>query len=179
VYVRPTTKRGSLKHGYTVSARLDGGPCLPSVDVVGGTYECSVGSQGYGSCWPLGDAANTRKAFCINMPWEHSGTEIALQQKLRPLLALKPSERMIWAVELTSGPLCSPLHGALSLFAGVPIDFSCPQSDLELLGKPDKAQAVWTIREVVAHRHKEAPLSDSAGPLGRIAVAWYGLGAAT
>jgi hypothetical protein len=179
VDVRPTTKRGSLKRGYTVSARLNGGPCLPSVDVVGGTYECSVGNKGYGSCWPLGDAAKARKAFCINMPWEHSGTEIALQQKLRPLLPVKPSERMIWAVELTSGQRCSPLHGALSLFGGLPIDFSCAQWDLELLGKPDKAQAVWTIREAVAHFHKDAPVSDSPGPLGRIAVAWYGVGTAT
>jgi len=178
VYVRPTTKRGSLKPGYTVSARLNGGPCLPSVDVVGGTYAC-VGGEGDGSCWPLGQATKAREVFCLKMPWEHSGTEIALRQRLRPLLPVKPSQSMIWAVELTSGQRCSPLHGALSLFGGVPIDFSCIPPDLDLLGKPDKTQARWTIQEAVAHFHKAASVSDSAGPLGRIAVAWYGLGAAT
>jgi hypothetical protein len=166
VYVRPTTKRGSLKPGYALSERLNGGPCLPSVDVVGGTYECSVGNKEYGPCWSLGDAANTREVFCLHMPWEHRGVEIQLQ--------LKPSERMIWDLELTTGQRCSPLHGAVGMYSGVPIDFSCAQSDLELLGQPNKAPVLWTIQEVVAHTHKEAALSHEAGPLGRIAVAWYG-----
>jgi hypothetical protein len=179
VDVRPTTMSGALKPGYSISARLNGGVCPAGAEAVDGAYDCTVGNEEYGPCWPVGKVSKVGEMFCISMPWSRSGTDIGLQDTLRPLLPVKPSERLIWGVELTSGQRCSPLRGAVSMFAGVPIDFSCESSEIELLGEPDKAQALWTIREVVAHRHKQAPLSHSAGPLGGIAVAWYGLGAAT
>lgn len=182
VYVRPTTKIGSLEPGYTVRARLNGGLCLgPSKLVRGGAYSCTVGNRGFGPCWPLGKAATTAEVFCVEIPWKRSGIELALRarRKVEPAPAEPSAQRVIWAVELTSGQRCYVLEGALSVFRGVPVDFSCVRTNIELLGAPDKAQAVWTIREAVAHPNKEAPESYSAGPLGRIAVVWYGLGAAT
>jgi hypothetical protein len=183
VYVRPTTKRGSLKPGYTVSARISDGLCLLPGGVVGGVAYTCTGTAGYGiygPCWPIGEAAKTREVFCVGNPWEHSGTEIGLQERLKVERAkpvVPPDKASIWGVELTSGQRCEHLHGAVSVFRRVPVDFACEGTDL--VGAPDRAQALWTIREVVVHRKKEAPASLAAGPLGRIAVVWYGLGAAT
>ncbi len=185
VYVRPTTKRGSLKPGYAVSARLSGGLCLSPATAMGGVaYECTVDSNGiYGPCWPIGKAAKTREVFCVGTPWQHSGTEIGLRERLK-LGSAKPvvpvDKATIWGVELTSGQRCEHLlRGGLSVFRGVPIDYGCEDSDLELLGAPDRAQALWTIREVVAHSKSKVIVSHTAGPLGRIAVAWYAVGAPT
>jgi hypothetical protein len=47
----------------------------------------------------------------------------------------------------------------------------------ELLGEPNKAKKLWTIREVFAHFPKGGPISYSEGPVANITVAWYGVGA--
>jgi hypothetical protein len=66
----------------------------------------------------------------------------------------------------------------VSSVSGVPIRFACHGARLVLLGEPDKAQALWTIREVYVHGRR-FNYHFTYGPLGRIAVAWYGVGAAT
>jgi hypothetical protein len=65
-----------------------------------------------------------------------------------------------------------------SCLQGVPIDFGCERTDLELVGAPNEEQAPWTIRKVLLHSTSDS-YSYSAGPLGRIAIAWYGEGATT
>jgi len=179
-YVRPTTKTGSLKPGYVVAERLAAGLCdEDSVFASGVAYSCTVGEEGIGPCWPIGEAAKTKEVFCLNKPWEHSGTEISLRRSPRYVLPVKPSERAIWGVELTTGQRCDALRGAVGMFDRVPIDFACGRSGVELLGQPDMSQAVWTIREVLAHREKNGFLSHMPGPTGHVAVTWYGVGART
>jgi hypothetical protein len=184
VYVRPTRKNGSLKPGYTISARLDGGLCLLPGEVASGVADkCTVAHGELGPCWPIGKAAKARAVFCVRAPWEHSGTEIALKESLKVEPA-RPAPRLdkasIWGIELTSGQRCSPLRGAVGVFDGTPIDFACQGATLQLVGAPDRAHTLWTIREVVLHTKPNSySYSHSAGPLGQVAVAWYGAGAAT
>jgi hypothetical protein len=181
VYVRPTTKIGSLKPGYTIDKRLSGGRCPESSRFVSGiAYECTVENGIYGPCWPIGKASKTRKVFCIiRKPWEHRGTEINLSQVLRVLPPTEQSkQRVLWGVELTSGQRCYPLEGALSQYHGATVDFACAGTSARLLGTPSNMQPQWTIPEVLLHSTRYS-YSYSSAPLGRIAVAWYGEGAST
>jgi hypothetical protein len=149
MYVRPTTRSGSLKPGYSVSARLSDGLCVgSSVFVTGVAYECVVGDRIYGPCWPVGAAAKAGdvlgEVFCLGMPWERSGVEIGLQKSVRPSLASTAERPSIWGVELTSGQRCHHTQGAVSAVGGVPVRFVCGGKRSEgpvLLGQPDKAQA--------------------------------------
>jgi hypothetical protein len=182
VYVRPTTRSGSLKPRYRVSARLSDGLCIgSSVFVTGVAYSCRVRTSGYHQCWPLRGGAGAGEVFCVGKPWEHSGIEIGLQERLQPSVAESSTHRRrgTWGVELTTGQRCVHLNGALGAFHGVTVEFDCTGTNLYLLGTPDQAQAFWTIREVVNHPEKEGAASASPGSLGRIAVAWYGEGAST
>lgn len=180
MYVRPTTKRGSLKPAYIVSVRLSGGVCREHSEIVSGeAYECSIGQGGHGTCWPIGKPSASAEVFCVRMPWEYSGVEIGLQKPLEPSATLQSRQSVIWGVELTSGQRCFSVPHSLGTFHGEGVYFLCGSTGFELLGEPNKAQPVWTMREVVAHFHKDAAASHSVGPLGRIAVAWYGVGAAS
>ena len=179
-YVRPTTKSGSLRPGYTVSAHLSGGVCREHAEVVRGeAYECSVGYEGHGPCWPIGKGAATAEVLCVELPWEHRCVEIRLQKGPHPP-PRSPAERpVIWGLELESGQRCYDTRGAVSAVGGVPIRFACGATGLQLLGTPDEAEPLWTIREVVVQRKEHARPTLSAGRLERVAVAWYGVGAAT
>lgn len=182
VYVRPTTKRGSLKPEYAVSRRVTGGDCGEHAELASGTvYECAARRGGYGMCWPLGGASQTRLVFCMRMPWQHSGVEIELQKSLGHPPASTVEQPIIWGLELTSGQRCYHTQGATSAVGGVPIRFACggPRAEGPVLpGQPRTAQAVWTIPEVY-FRGRRFRYHATYGPVGRIAVAWYPEGASS
>jgi hypothetical protein len=185
VYVRPTTNGGSLKPGYAVSKRLTSGQCMgPSVFVTGVAYDCGVGTSGYRQCWPIGVSKSGQtfgEVFCLRNPWEDSGVEIRLQERMtaKPPPGGPSEERLVWGVQLAGGQRCVRLEHMPGVFRGATIDFACTGTNLYLLAAPDDAQAAWTIGEAVDHPEKQGPASLSAGPLGRIATAWYGEGAST
>jgi hypothetical protein len=181
VGVRPTNERGMLKHGYIITAHEsveeDPWTCQGS-SVVAGAYRCPAEHGIFDPCWPLGGITSAHDVFCLRAPWQHTVTEVSFRGHLELPTPYPCEPLFIWGVRLSNGGRCVALQGAVGMFHGTPIGFGCGGSELELLGVPNMAHALWTIREVYLHQTTQAPYYyHTYGPIGRIAVAWYGLSA--
>lgn len=176
VNVRPTTTTGRLRSGYTSASRLHGECLGGSRNASGAVYDCGAGGREHEPCWPLGAGHETEGVFCLEVPWRRSGTEIALTKRWEVRLYPPEPHRLVWRVELTTGQRCQPAQAA-NEYHGIPFRFLCSTGHVSLIGEPDEKREPWTIREVIAHPEKGGTASFSEGPLGRLAVVWYAIGA--
>lgn len=168
VYVRPTTKQGSLKSGFRVRNRLNGGFCE-------GSYgPCSAGNGLYHWCWPHRSSATPAEVFCMRLPWERTVTQTELARRL-PRASSGPHARSVpWGVEISTGARCVTLPGRGELFDGKVIRFSCVAAhpEVELLGEPDRAHGLWAIQEVYYHQ-RGTGYDHTYGPMASVTVAWF------
>lgn len=166
VKVSPTTASGALQSGYSIASTVQKAKCEAGSDVLAGVYRCFAGNFVYDPCWALATAP-TPAVVCLAAPWATKATQLDLSA---PLEASEPGPLIVWGIKLTTGQRCAALQGAHGSFKGRFVNFACNRR-LDLLGKPDRAHARWTIRELRlgAHGH------ESYGPVEGIDKVWYGL----
>jgi hypothetical protein len=167
VKVSPTTASGELASGYTIAGTIGKAKCEAGSDVLAGVYRCFAGNFVYDPCWAL-SASPTPAVVCLPTPWATKATQLDLSAPLEPSEA---GPLIVWGIKLATGQRCAALQGAHGSFKGHFVNFAC-NHHLDLLGKPDRAHAGWTIRELHLGEHGH----DSYGPVESIAKVWYGLG---
>jgi hypothetical protein len=176
VYVRPTTKTGLLRRGFSVSKTLTGKLCNAS-GYVPGAYRCLGGEDGiYDPCWPVGTLAGANRVFCPPAPWSRSGLELILAKPIEPY-TLPPSPMPEpWAVKLVTGALCTKMLGAVNYIGGVPLSYGCKKE--VLLGRLDRRRSLWT-GQVMLPTITTKPsyhIKLHYGAITPIVEAWYGIG---
>jgi hypothetical protein len=176
VYVRPTTKTGILRRGFSVSKTLTSGSCNASGYVVG-AYRCLGGKDGiYDPCWPLGRLAGARRVFCPSEPWSRSGVELILAKSIEPYTLPPSPTPEPWGVELVTGVLCTKMVGAVNSFDGVPVRYGCREE--VLLGLPDRHRSLWTAQVMLPTiiTKPSYHIKLHYGAITPIVEAWYGIG---
>jgi hypothetical protein len=167
VYVSPVTGAGAAVSGYRVTVRAARAQCSAGSEAIGQAYRCFAGNVVYDPCWA--EKAPAPTVLCVADPWLRTAAELRVAAPLGAIsgtggtTAAEP-----WGVQLSGGQRCALAQGAHNAFAGQVIDYYCP-SGLSLLRGLDRKTATWTARSVVDKSGQPV-----AGPLEKIAIAWYG-----
>lgn len=115
---------------------------------------------------PIVAASQYDRVGCAESPWDR---EIVLVQTRQPLVAAQAEpdleEGLPWALELEGGQRCVILSGATTSVAGMRLNYDCGAGEGNVVGEPDRTDALWEVFFVPEGSAELAQVS--------VVVAWY------
>lgn len=149
VHLPVFTAAGRLSPQFHVGAR-GSGHCWTSslASHAANAYRCIDGNAIHDPCFAASPRAHT--VYCFLDPW-HAVTALRLRRKLPAREASGGGPPLPWAIVTADGRRCVFLTGATAPMGGRRVDYGCVGGSY-LLGAPDRAAPLWTIRSSRSYR---------------------------
>lgn len=159
----PWGPKGALAPGMHV-ASTSSGYCWGESIAVAGEYRCMAGNGINDPCWAK-PYSKGRVVGCVLEPWDKGVHVIRMTKKLPKVAKPKSltSTRFAWAIELSSGMLCSLAQGTEALIEHKAMPYWCRKG---AAGEINRSSEPWRTQYSRSDRH---------GPLHGVVIAqaWF------
>jgi hypothetical protein len=150
-HVRPVSKTGRLRSGYTIDHRRGHAHCVLGSEATGTAYRCFAGNEVLDPCWVQAGSAHSH-VICLGLPWSHNVSRLHVTKGYDNSAMTTPA-REPWGVRLTNGTRCGRVQGASGSVHGRFITYFCQSSKTVLTGEPNRSQQLWRIHTARSTPH--------------------------
>jgi hypothetical protein len=159
----PWASSGRPATGLHVASKATG-YCWTESIAVAGQYRCMAGNNIFDPCW-VKPHSRRHKVGCVINPWDRGIHVVKLTKPLPKVHKPKnlTSTRFAWAIQLSSGMLCSLAQGTEAVIEHKAMPYWCR---VGVAGEIDRSTEPWRTPYSKSDRH---------GPLRQMTITqvWY------